>query len=47
LSGGASVVPSTCLQIVASQITVSGGTSITASSCFSSGSTASGPTLVQ
>jgi Flp pilus assembly protein TadG len=49
LSGGASVgnVSGQCLQIIASQITLSGGTKITSSSCFSSSSSSSTVELVQ
>ncbi len=48
LTGGATVgnISGQCLQVVATQITLSGGTSITTSSCFTS-STSSNPIVVQ
>jgi hypothetical protein len=49
LSGGASIgnQAGQCLQIVASQISLSGGTSATASNCFSGSSGSSAVQLVQ
>ncbi len=49
LSGGASIGNQSgqCLQIVASQITLSGGTSATASNCFAASSASSAVKLVQ
>jgi Flp pilus assembly protein TadG len=49
VTGGASIgnVSGQCFQIVASQITLSGGTSATASPCFGPAPTSSTPVLVQ